>query len=124
MNLLSINNSLAKILGLHDSQTGYVLLSPAGIKIQIFITFAYVYHYLNWFSKTTVIGWHKSITNGKLILILSIWTIAVSLYFYDFRVAFIALLFLSFLHVVLEFPLNFVTFKEIGKSIIGKQKSS
>ena len=89
------------------------ILSEIGIRIQVFIAFAYTYHYLNWFSKTSIIGWKKSITKRKAYLIGFIWILAVSIYMYDFKTGYIALFFLSFLHVFLEFPLNIISIKEI-----------
>jgi hypothetical protein len=34
------------------------LASPPFFKVQSFIAFAYTYHYLNWFSKTSIIKWN------------------------------------------------------------------
>ena len=86
-------------------------LSEIGYRIQIFIAFAYTYHYLNWFSKTSVIGWKKGLSKNKAIWILVIWVLSVSLYFYDYKSGFLALFFLSYLHVFLEFPLNITSIK-------------
>ena len=94
-------------------QGDFQLLSEIGLRIQIFIAFAYTYHYLNWFSKTSIIGWKKAITKKRALLILFIWIVSVGIYLYDFKTGFIALLFLSFLHVLLEFPLNVLTIKEV-----------
>lgn len=79
--------------------------SKLGVQVQRFIAFAYTYHYLNWFSKTSIIGWHK-VPKKNLIVALSIWVAAVLLYLYDYIIGLNALLFLSVLHVFLEFPLN------------------
>jgi len=84
-----------------------------GIKIQIFIAFAYTYHYLNWFSKTSVIGWRKNLNKKKLSLIVIIWLISIIIYSYDYRTGFIVLFFLSSLHVIMEFPLNIITIKAL-----------
>lgn len=97
-------------------------LSEIGLRIQIFIAFAYTYHYLNWFSKTSIIGWKKSLNSKKLLLILFIWIASVALYWYDFKTGFLALFFLSFLHVLLEFPLNAITIRELFR--MGKSKKS
>ncbi len=78
------------------------------------IAFAYTYHYLNWFSKTSVIGWHK-IPRRNLIIVFAIWVAALALYGYNYKVGLLALLFLSVLHVFLEFPLNYHSFVGIGK---------
>jgi hypothetical protein len=114
----NLNYSLAWAIGVFEDRPNYTLLSEIGIKLQIFIAFAYTYHYLNWFSKTTVIGWHKHISKKKLVLLLSIWVIAVTVYFINYFAGFLLLLFLSYLHVLLEFPLNVFSVKEIGKGIL------
>jgi len=87
--------------------------SAVGIKIQIFVAFAYTYHYLNWFSKTSIIRWDKSLSKTKIIAIFSIWAISVALYLYDFKIGLIVLSFLSLAHVLLEFPLNMTSIKGI-----------
>ena len=92
-------------------------------KIQLFISFAYTYHYLNWFSKTTVIGWHKNINKTKLFALLTIWIVSVALYAYNFKLGLILLLFLSFMHVFLEFPINIISIKEIVKHYTKKLNS-
>jgi len=93
-----------------------VFSSSAGLIIMRFIAFAYTYHYLNWFSKTSIIRWHE--TGGRrLAAIAALWLAAVGLYLYDFRLGFKVLFYLSVTHVYLEFPLNHVsilgTFREM-----------
>ncbi|WP_162126487.1 hypothetical protein [Flavobacterium phycosphaerae] len=92
-------------------------MSVLAIKTQIFIAFAYTYHYLNWFSKTSIIGWNKNLSKSKTITILIIWGISVALYLYEYKVGFIALLFLSLIHVFLEFPLNMTSIRGIVTKI-------
>ena len=82
-------------------------------KLQIFIAFAYTYHYLNWFSKTTVIGWHRQLTKKKSLIILLVWVASMLLYAYNYQTGLFLLVFLSILHVMLEFPLNTLTLKAI-----------
>ena len=77
-----------------------------------FIAFAYTYHYLNWFSKTSIIQWHK-MPRLNLGIVLVMWAAAVSLYLYDYQTGLTALLLLSFLHVFMEFPLNFQSLRGI-----------
>ncbi|MBS7787907.1 hypothetical protein KIH23_11425 [Flavobacterium sp. CYK-55] len=96
-----------------QKSTQYAYMSVMGIKIQIFIAFAYTYHYLNWFSKTSIIGWGKNLNGNKLKTILAIWAISCGLYIYNFKIGFIALSFLSLAHVFLEFPLNITSIKGI-----------
>ena len=100
----------------------FFLLSEVGVKIQIFVTFAYTYHYLNWFSKTTKIGWVNTLTTKKVITILIVWVLSVMLYLVDFRLGFSVSLLLSFLHVVFEFPLNYVSLKSIFTFLFKKLK--
>ena len=88
----------------------------AGFVIMRFVAFAYTYHYLNWFSKTSVIKWHqvpKMVLAGTIIL----WLASVALYVIDYNLGLKVLFFLSFLHVFLEFPLNIVSFNGIGKEL-------
>ena len=89
-----------------------------------FIAFAYTYHYLNWFSKTSVIKWHQ-VPKKRLIVIGALWIAAVGFYLYNYSWGFNVLFLLSFLHVFLEFPLNHVTMvgiiKEIGGRIGGRK---
>lgn len=75
-----------------------------------FIAFAYFYHYLNWFSKTRVIQWH-TISAGRAALLVTLYLLSLSLYAYDYSLGFMALIFLSFTHVILEFPLDFLMIK-------------
>ena len=70
-----------------------------------FIAFAYTYHYLNWFSKTSVIGWH-AVSRRRAVAIIATWLAAIAIYGYSFRAGFAVFYVLSALHVMLEFPLN------------------
>lgn len=91
-----------------------------------FIAFAYTYHYLNWFSKTSVIRWHQ-VPRLRFILVIVTWVASVALYMLDYKVGFRWLFLLSFLHVMLEFPLNHQSFIGIGKefrSLISGKKAA
>ncbi|MBL7933547.1 MAG: hypothetical protein JNL60_16700, partial [Bacteroidia bacterium] len=94
-----------------------IFTANAGFVIMRFIAFAYTYHYLNWFSKTSVIKWHmvpKKVLVGTILL----WLISIALYAYDYNLGLQVLFFLSFLHVFLEFPLNVVSFTGIGQAVL------
>ncbi|MBL7910169.1 MAG: hypothetical protein JNJ41_03900 [Bacteroidia bacterium] len=93
-----------------------IFTTNAGFVIMRFIAFAYTYHYLNWFSKTSVIKWHL-VPKKVLIATIAAWLISISLYIYDYNLGLQVLFFLSFLHVFLEFPLNIVSFTGIGKEL-------
>ena len=83
-----------------------LLVHPKAIPVVRFLAFAYTYHYLNWFSKTSIIGWHH-ISVSRTVFILAVWVGSLSLYAYDYVLGLSWLFLLSFGHVVLEFPLNF-----------------
>jgi hypothetical protein len=88
--------------------------SQAGILLMRFIAFAYMYHYLNWFSKTEIIRWHK-VPKIRFVAVIALWVASVVLYVIDYSLGLRWLFFLSFTHVLLEFPLNFVSFVGIFK---------
>ncbi len=114
-----LNFSLINVFHLDAlSKTSEIFSSNAGFVVMRFIAFAYTYHYLNWFSKTSVIQWHK-VPKKTLFLTLVIWLLSMALYAYDYNLGMQALLFLSLLHVFLEFPLNVVSFTGIGKALAG-----
>lgn len=117
-NLDGLNVQIANFFG--QLENGHFnLISPVGIKIQIFLAFCYTYHYLNWFSKTSIIGWNKAISKPGFYLILVLWLASVGLYCYDYKTGLMALFFLSFLHVILEFPLNMMSIRGIYRKIAG-----
>lgn len=90
--------------------------SRMGLMVMRLIAFAYTYHYLNWFSKTSIIKWHE-IPKSRTALIIGLWLCSLALYVYDYQIGIVALYFLSILHVMLEFPLNHYTFAGIGKEL-------
>lgn len=93
--------------------------SPKGIIIMRFIAFAYTYHYLNWFSKTKVIQWHK-VPKMRFALVVLVWLVSIGIYMYNYYLGMQWLLFLSFMHVLLEFPLNVVSILGIGNQVRNK----
>lgn len=124
-NLFSfLNERLVELFGLTttstDSQT-IVYKTNAGFIVMRFVAFAYTYHYLNWFSKTSVIQWHK-VPQKTLIITLVLWVLSVALYIYSYDIGLKALYFLSFLHVFLEFPLNITSFQGIITSFLPAKK--
>ena len=102
---LALNQTIMRIFNISFEKSD-LLSSSAALKVQAFIAFAYTYHYLNWFSKVEIIKWHK-VSKNSLILSAVIWVISVALYSYDYLLGASVLLFLSVMHVFLEFPLNF-----------------
>ena len=102
--------------GKYDKESYWdtVFFSSIGIMLMRFIAFAYLYHYLNWFSKTEVIRWHK-VPKIRFAAVIVLWLGASIFYTYDYSLGLSMLFFLSFTHVLLEFPLNIVSIVGIGK---------
>jgi hypothetical protein len=132
---LGLNHQLLTIFNLHDfgrptadiagfvgSVNAYLYGHPLALAVMAFIAFAYTYHYLNWFSKTSIIKWHH-IPRARSIAVVLGWLGSVVLFVYDYRVGLQWLFFLSFTHVALEFPLNHLTFVGIGREIGGLLRS-
>ena len=112
-----LNQSLANLFNINFTQgSNDIFEKPAFIAIQRFIAFAYTYHYLNWFSKTSVIKWHE-VSKSRLGIIAILWIVSVVFYYIDFRLGFMVLFLLSMLHVFLEFPLNAISIKGIVTSL-------
>jgi hypothetical protein len=112
-----LNQTLLSIFGEENSTKQSVYFSNFGIKLMQFIAFAYMYHYLNWFSKTSIIQWHKT-TKVKIVAIIIIWILSVLLYLYNYKTGLYWLYLLSLTHVILEFPLDITSVKNLlkGKS--------
>jgi hypothetical protein len=104
-----LNEQLNKMFGLEGGVY-------EGLAVMRLIAFAYTYHYLNWFSKTSIIGWHH-VTRARAAAIVVLWTAAVALYAFDYTLGLSVLYVLSMLHVLLEFPLNHQTFAGIGTEL-------
>lgn len=123
---LELNRQLINLFGLdhlHEfnnltavKNIEVILGAGAGVSVMRFIAFAYTYHYLNWFSKTSVIQWYK-VPRKTLIAVVAVWVISVALYVYNYQTGLKWLFLLSFLHVLLEFPLNYRSFIGIGQEV-------
>lgn len=107
---------IAQLLNIHTYGT-LDLSTPKAVKIMTFISFAYTYHYLNWFSKTSIIGWSRNLTKQKTYAILLIWIGIIILYKYNFNYGLVLLFFFSTLHVLLEFPLNITTMRALVQKV-------
>ncbi|MBI1805950.1 MAG: hypothetical protein HYR76_02725 [Ignavibacteria bacterium] len=112
-----VNIAMLKVFHLGDVQSiDDIYNSQAGLVVMRFIAFAYIYHYLNWFSKTSIIKWNN-ISRIRMVGIAVLWLVSLSIYAYSYKAGIVALFFLSFLHVFLEFPLDHQTFIGIGKEL-------
>ena len=125
-----LNVHVADLFGMHKAEAGIpetFVLYPfsayedifsvkASVIISRFISFAYTYHYLNWFSKTSVIKWHK-VPKIRFAIVIAAWIASVAFYSIDYKLGFAWLFLLSFMHVFLEFPLNWRSFIGIGEEL-------
>ncbi|MCB0395704.1 MAG: hypothetical protein KDD36_03565 [Flavobacteriales bacterium] len=116
-----LNVMLGRSIGSSDGK-GFYFYAPNDYKMQVFVAFAYIYHYLNWFSKTTVIGWHKNLTTKRTIAIILLWVVSAGLFMYDYRTGMLCVLLLTTLHVFFEFPLNLISIKEVVRLTLIKPK--
>ncbi len=105
----------SKFMGISDGNS-FFFYESMELKLMMFISFIYCYHYLNWFSKTTVIKWHKNINRRTGIAIVAIWIVSLIVYFYSITWGLLLFLFMGFLHVILEFPLNMYSLRELFKN--------
>jgi hypothetical protein len=113
---LSLNFILGKIFGAENQTPLQLVNSSLGLKIQSFIAFSYTYHYLNWFVKVKIIKWHQ-VEKNYLMISAVFWLASLGVYAYDYKTGAIWLLFLSVLHVFLEFPLNLRTIGFVVKNV-------
>lgn len=120
----ALNAELIKLLGMGaGTSASEIYESSTGLAVMRFIAFAYTYHYLNWFSKTSVIRWHES-ARRRALWIGVLWVGALLLYARSYETGMTLLYSLSILHVMLEFPLNHQTFAAIAKESRAFRRSS
>jgi hypothetical protein len=118
-NFSGFNLSTASLAGGVSAVNTYLYHNPVALALMSFIAFAYCYHYLNWFSKTSIIRWHE-VSKRRLAVLVVIWLMSLALYAYNYSVGLRWLFFLSLAHVLLEFPLNHLTFIQIGRELGGR----
>jgi hypothetical protein len=82
--------------------TGFPL---GGQQIFGMLSFVYLYHYLNWFSKVKVIRWHH-IGGHRAGILVALYIFVLSCYAVSFPLGIVVSLVLSHAHVMLELPLN------------------
>ena len=76
-----LNFRLINFLNLSElTEVKQIFTTQVGFVIMRFIAFAYTYHYLNWFSKTSVIKWHL-VPKKTLFITLIIWLLSILIYF-------------------------------------------
>jgi hypothetical protein len=107
-----------QLLSLFRLPTDGLYDSSGALAVMRLIAFAYTYHYLNWFSKTSIIRWHD-VPRRRFVAIIALWIAAVAVYAHDYTIGLSVLYMLSLLHVLLEFPLNHKTFVGIAAELRG-----
>lgn len=126
LNFAPLNMAMLGLQAPHTHAEGVnaglqIFTSHKGLIVMRFIAFAYTYHYLNWFSKTSIIRWHK-VGAQRLAAIGALWAAAVGIYIYNYSLGYKVLFCLSFMHIFLEFPLNHIsimgTYREV-RSMFG-----
>ena len=108
----------AQLLALMGRRGEGLYESAGALAVMRLIAFAYTYHYLNWFSKTSIIRWHD-VPRRRFVAIVTIWLGAIAVYAHDYSLGLSLLYMLSLLHVLLEFPLNHKTFAGIATELRG-----
>ena len=103
-----LHTYLAGLLGRNLHPDATILADPASAGVLRVLAFIYLYHYLNWFAKTELLKWHH-VSRRSWALILSLYAVSIGCYLYSFLLGFYLVNFLSLLHVLLEFPLNWHT---------------
>lgn len=112
--MINLNAQLQAMMGLSDGKS-FFFYEPQGIMVQRVLAFAYLHHYLNWFAKTSVIGWHKEISKRQAFQLVALFSVLIALYFLKFSLGLRLAIALSFLHVFLEFPVNIQSTKALFK---------
>jgi hypothetical protein len=97
-----------------------MLADEVSVQFGRFVAFAYTYHYLNWFSKTSVIRWHH-VPRPWLVAAVVGWLASVALYAADFELGLRWLFLLSLLHVLLELPLDWQTVLSIPRALVARR---
>ena len=113
---VSLNAAFITLFNMGKVTMETLFQDKVGLSVGRFIAFAYTYHYLNWFSKTSVIKWHQ-VPRNWLVTVILLWVLSVVLYVYNYKTGLMALYFLSMLHVFLEFPLNYRSVIGIGQEL-------
>lgn len=111
-----LNMELMELFGFAPAD---LYASRGGIVVMRLIAFAYTYHYLNWFSKTSIIRWHE-VSKKRAVAIAALWAASVGVYAYDYGAGIAVLYILSMLHVLLEFPLDHQTLAGVGRALLSR----
>ncbi|MBB6240646.1 hypothetical protein [Rhodanobacter sp. MP1X3] len=105
----------------------FAQLSVPGHSVELrvvgFLGFAYSYHYVNWFLKTGLLGWHR-VSLGRLVLLVSTWVLVMFAYTENILLGLLVSLPLSLGHVLLELPLNVLTARRLVTASFSRSRLS
>jgi len=110
-----VGPALGKLFGIADLRLDTRLTS--------FLAFVYTYHYLNWFIKADVIRW-TDVPKTRLAVVIAASAGSTGLYFYNYTFGFIFVLALSLAHILLEFPLNAISVRQLGSMATGGMRKA
>ena len=111
-----LHGYLVHLLGSNLHPDASILATPAAAAVLRFLAFIYLFHYLNWFTKTELLQWHR-VSRRSWSVILTLYAISIGCYLFNFLLGFYIVNFLSLLHVFLEFPLNWHTAQFLTTSL-------
>ncbi|MES2391820.1 MAG: hypothetical protein V4555_09270 [Acidobacteriota bacterium] len=92
---------------------GGLLADPVVAALLRLSAFAYLFHYLNWFAKVDLLEWHKLPLRSWVVL-LTLYAASLGVYGFGFATGILVANFLSLLHVLLEFPLDWRTLRFVA----------
>jgi hypothetical protein len=92
---------------------------PFAGRVTGLLSFAYTYHYLNWFIKADVIRW-SAMPRARLAGVIVLSVASTAFCFYNYALGITVLLLVSLMHVLLEFPLNTIAVRELGGIAFGR----
>jgi len=114
-----LHSYAARHLGRQLVMSGDLLADPVIAALIRVFAFTYLFHYLNWFGKAELLEWHR-IPARSWAVIGTLYAAAMGLYLWNFEVGFLVVNFLSLLHVLLEFPLDFQAIRFVTGKWIGR----
>jgi hypothetical protein len=115
LDFADVPGAIGQLLGLPDLTLDARLMG--------LLSFAYTYHYLNWFIKAEVIHWNR-IPRRRLAAVIVLSVASTGLYLFNFALGFTVLLLISLTHVLLEFPLNSLSIRELGGFVLAPAKAA
>ena len=118
-----LHGYLVHLLGGNLRPDSSILSSVPAAAVLRCLAFIYLFHYLNWFTKTDLLQWHRVSRRSWTVIVL-LYALSIGCYLWNFLIGFYVVNFLSLLHVFLEFPLNWQTGQFLTSAFTGLWKPS